>query len=564
MRWGLAQQLFFTVLLSALATGGVLIVGGGVFLLAEGERALWQEARSLARDLALSVLDDLLLADRLSAQERLSRLKERYPHLAYAYVLNPQGEVVAHTFPQGVPEALAALGGERVLEVAGERVYQVEAGVMGGEAGTVRLALSPKPLKEEFFKVLRTGFFALLWAVGLGGGLGYLVLIRLLEPLNAMVREAERLGRGLPARFPEPAHELGALGRALNAMGAEVERRERELKLLNQVLAEMHALDPKALSRRVLNLLVRDLGFVCGDLWLRDRVLHAEACRQRCPLGGVDSLAQEALARGQVVVRPEGVAAPIPPQGALVLYGRPGVGEAWLGGFLRALSGPLATALENARLYEALAEKEAQRARLLRAWLRAQEEERGRIARELHDEVGQALTGLILGLEALPGERAQALKELARYTLAEVRRLALDLRPSVLDHLGLQAALERYVREFAERTGIEVDLSLHLGRPLPKELETVVYRVVQEALTNVARHSGSARASVGVVALAGEVRVFVEDEGKGFDPQGVAPDHQGLQGMRERVELVGGRLLVESAPGEGARVQARLPLEGAA
>lgn len=209
MRWGLAQQLFFTVLISALATGGVLIVGGGVFLLAEGERALWQEARSLARDLAASVLDDLLLSDRLSAQERLIRLRERYPHLAYAYVLNPQGEVVAHTFPQGVPEALAALGGEQVLEVAGERVYQVEAGVMGGEAGTVRLALSPKPLREEFFKVLRTGFFGLLWAVGLGGGLGYLVLIRLLEPLNAMVREAERLGKGLPARFPELPMSLG-------------------------------------------------------------------------------------------------------------------------------------------------------------------------------------------------------------------------------------------------------------------------------------------------------------------------------------------------------------------
>ncbi len=124
--------------------------------------------------------------------------------------------------------------------------------------------------------------------------------------------------------------------------------------------------------------------------------------------------------------------------------------------------------------------------------------------------------------------------------------------------------MERYVREFAERTGIEVDLSLHLGRPLPKELETVVYRVVQEALTNVARHSGSARASVGVVELMGEVRVFVEDEGKGFAPQEVAPDRQGLQGMRERVELVGGRLLVESAPGEGTRVQARLPLEGGA
>lgn len=564
MRWGLVQQLFFTVLLAALATGGMLLLGGGLFLLAEGERALWQEARGLARDLSFLVLDDILLSDRLAVEEKLRHLKDRYPHLAYVYILNPRGEVVAHTLSGGVPEALARLGGEKVLQVGGKTVYQVEAGIMGGEAGVVRLGLERTPLVASFSRVVRAGLFGLLWAVGLGGALGYLFLTRLLEPLSLMVQEASRLKEGQPARFPEPPHELGALGRALNAMGAEVRRRERDLRLLNRLLSEMHALDLATLSERVLGLLVRELGFTCGDLWLSGRVVHCEACRDRCPLGGVASLAQEALASRQVVVRPQGVAVPVPPHGALVLYGRPEVEEAWLRAFLEALAGPLATALENARLYEALAEKEAQRARLLKAWLKAQEEERARIARELHDEVGQALTGLILGLEGLPGDRVEALKELARHTLTEVRRLALDLRPSVLDHLGLEAALRRYVREFAERTGVEVDLSLHLTRPLPQELETVVYRVVQEALTNVARHSGSPRASVGVVEVLGEVRVFVEDEGRGFDPQAVDPGRQGLLGMRERVELLGGRLSVESAPGQGTRVQVRLPIGVAA
>ena len=110
MRWGLTQQLLFTVLFSALATGSLLLLGGGVFLLAEGERALWQEARGLARDLAAQVLDDLLLADRLAVAERLERLKAYNPHLAYAYVLNAKGQVVAHTLGAGVPEALARLG----------------------------------------------------------------------------------------------------------------------------------------------------------------------------------------------------------------------------------------------------------------------------------------------------------------------------------------------------------------------------------------------------------------------------------------------------------------------
>lgn len=209
MRWGLVQQLFFTVLLAALATGGMLLLGGGLFLLSEGERALWQEARGLARDLSFLVLDDLLLSDRLAVEEKLRHLKDRYPYLAYVYILNSQGEVVAHTLSGGVPEALARLGGEKVLQVGGKTVYQVEAGIIGGEAGVVRLGLERTPLVASFSRVVWAGLFGLLWAVGLGGALGYLFLTRLLEPLSLMVQEASRLKEGQPARFPEPPMSLG-------------------------------------------------------------------------------------------------------------------------------------------------------------------------------------------------------------------------------------------------------------------------------------------------------------------------------------------------------------------
>lgn len=559
----LSVQLLLTVLLAATATGGVLILGGGAFLYAEGEKALRQEVRLGAWNLATLITDVLLQGDALEVQKRLHFLQEQYPGFAYAYVLDSQGRVVAHTFKDGVPEALAQVGGEGVLRLGGEVVYQSEAPVQGGEAGWVRLGLYQAPLWEQVGRVVRTGFFGLLWAVGLGVGLGYFLLTRTLEPLYQMAEGAARLGQGEWVRFPEPKGELGLLGRALNRMVEEVKRRQRELTLLNRILAESHALRVEELVDRVLSLLVRELAFTCGEFWLEGRVLRSRGRPEACPAGEAGGLAEEALRRGQVVGTRGALAVPVPPRGALILYGSPQV-EPWLQGLLTALSGPLATALENARLYELLEEKDRQRAELLRAWLRTQEEERKRIARELHDEVGQALTGIILGLEGLAGEKASALKELARYTLAEVRRLALDLRPSVLDHLGLEAALRRYVREFSERTGIEVDLSFHLRRPLSQELEIVIYRVVQEALTNVARHSGSPKAAVGVLEMGGEVRVFVEDEGKGLDPKAVGLGHQGLLGMRERVELVGGRLILESAPGEGTRIQVRLPLEVAA
>ncbi|MFN4074013.1 MAG: histidine kinase [Thermus sp.] len=560
----LGVQLMLTVLLAATATGGVLILGGGAFLYAEGEKALWQEVRLGARDLATLLTDDVLLRDFLAVQRKLDSIQKRYPGFAYAYVLDPQGGVIAHTFEGGVPQALVAFAGEGVLRFAGKVVYQAEAPIQGGEAGWVRLGFYQAPLWAQLGRVVRTGFFGLIWAVGLGVGLGYFLLIRTLEPLYQMAEGASRLGRGEWVRFPEPRGELGLLGRALNRMVEEVKRRQGELTLLNRILAESHALRVEELVDRVLSLLVRELAFTCGEFWLEGRVLRSRGCQEACPAAEARGLAEEALRRGQVVGRKGALAVPVPPRGALILYGNPQVDQAWLQGLLTALSGPLATALENARLYELLEEKDRQRAELLRAWLRTQEEERKRIARELHDEVGQALTGLILGLEGLAGEKALALKELARHTLSEVRRLALDLRPSVLDHLGLEAALRRYVREFSERTGIEVDLSFHLGRSLPQELEMVIYRVVQEALTNVARHSGSFRAAVGVLEMGGAVRVFVEDEGKGFDPQAVGLGHQGLLGMRERVELVGGRLILESAPGEGTRIQVRLPLEVAA
>jgi len=205
----------------------------------------------------------------------------------------------------------------------------------------------------------------------------------------------------------------------------------------------------------------------------------------------------------------------------------------------------------------------------LRRVVDAQELERARLARELHDETGQALTSILLGLKHLDDvietddarEATAALRELVVTTLQDVRRLAVELRPSALDDFGLVPAIERLAGTLAEQSELVVDLEARLGEQrLPAEAETALYRIVQEALTNVVKHASARRVSITLVRKEGFAVVVVEDDGLGFDPRTTRTGSLGFVGMRERVELVGGRLTVESAPGAGTTIAAEVPV----
>ncbi|HWQ23174.1 MAG TPA: GAF domain-containing protein [Gaiellaceae bacterium] len=205
---------------------------------------------------------------------------------------------------------------------------------------------------------------------------------------------------------------------------------------------------------------------------------------------------------------------------------------------------------------------------VVRRVVAAQELERRHLARELHDETGQALTSILLELKALEpmleseaGRAAvAALRERVVSTLQGVRRLAVELRPAALDDFGLATALERLAETIRERASLQLDLELQLGEErLPGEIETTLYRIVQEALTNIVRHAQATRVSVVLRRAAGAVTAVVEDDGAGFDP---AAQHAGLGlvGMRERAALAGGRLTIEAAPGRGTTIVAEVPL----
>jgi len=303
---------------------------------------------------------------------------------------------------------------------------------------------------------------------------------------------------------------------------------------------------------------------------------------------------------GQIAVLdfdPEGIAQPKDPSAVYQVLGVPLVAQGGIVGglvmsvvseekpfriqdlnLLAAFSRQVTAFIENARLYKIVQEREVRLEELVRQLVNAQEGERQRIARELHDETGQKLTALAMGLaviEASLGSDDPAgakqlvhnLRDLSNQAISELRNVMSDLRPALLDDLGLVPALRSYVQQYAARYP-EMHVTLSADRPsqrLLPEYETVLFRVAQEALTNVARHAHATEVSVLLTHLPDLARLEVSDNGIGFDPLAlgrlVSGSGLGLVGMQERVTLVGGTCRIESAPGQGTRVVVDLPVK---
>jgi PAS domain S-box-containing protein len=238
---------------------------------------------------------------------------------------------------------------------------------------------------------------------------------------------------------------------------------------------------------------------------------------------------------------------------------------------LMAYTAPAATAMQNAWLFDQVRSSREHLQALSRRLVEIQEGERRYIASELHDEVGQALTGLTLGLQIVErrAEDPQAVRaevsemnRMLENVLEDLHRLAMDLRPASLDHLGLAAALRQHIAMVNEKYGLVAQFEM-LGSPerLPDELEIAFYRIVQEALNNVIRHARAKRVDVVLDRRANDLVLIIEDDGIGFDPQTTLEKSErlGLFGMRERAEMLGGKLIIESAPGQGTTLLVEVP-----
>jgi PAS domain S-box-containing protein len=233
---------------------------------------------------------------------------------------------------------------------------------------------------------------------------------------------------------------------------------------------------------------------------------------------------------------------------------------------LQVVADRVAPVIERGRLVETLGESRRRLAALSERLVDVQETERRDIARELHDEVGQLLTGLLFKIEgygAGTGDTKGEMKAIVDDLIDRVRNLSMNLRPPMLDDLGLLSALTWQIERFEAQTGIRVRFHhADLDRRFGAQAEITAFRIVQEALTNVARHAGVREASVDVWADAASLGVRIEDQGRGFDVAAArAARSSGLEGMRERSRLAGGHLAIESKPGQGARLSVELPLD---
>ena len=418
---------------------------------------LEEQAVAITRDLAARSTDPILINNLYALQQLLRDTQTNHPSVRYAFVTDPEGHILAHTFQGGFPSRL--LGANTVTPDAYQHtvvlrtdegsVWDVAVPIFEGRAGTARVGVADAQVQQITDAI--TGQLLLTTVLISVIGITAAVALTwvLTRPILALVTATQAVGRGdFSQRVPRWADdEIGQLATAFNAM-------------------------------------------------------------------------TDALARGEAE----------------------------------------------------RAEREQIRAQYVSGVIAAQEDERKRIARELHDSTSQSLTSLLIGLKALGDaggipeirQRTEELRAIAGQTLDDVHALALQLRPSVLDDLGLPEALRRQVADCQQRYPINIDLAITglENKRLPAAIETALYRITQEALTNIVRHADAETASIFIERRDHQVLAIIEDDGKGFDATTIDTQdgHLGLYGIRERAELLAGRLVIESTPGQGSSLYVEIPV----
>ncbi|MBI5955696.1 MAG: GAF domain-containing protein [Chloroflexi bacterium] len=593
---------------------------------------------AVARDLAARSTDLILTNNTFALYELVKDTLENNDDVRYVFLLDAKGSVLVHSFSKGFPPDLAQANPVEpdrryrleVLDTEEGLIRDIAVPILEAKAGIARVGMSERRLREAVNLVTQQVAAATAVVLMIGVATAYVLTTLLTKPVDELVEITGAVGAGdleKKARvwFDD---EVGQLSTALNAMVADLRRSRKEIEESNQQLIsrnrELSTLNAIAAAASgaqsldqmlgaILSKTVSTMRFkagwiflvgedgrhlfltahtglssdfireetaidiancVCGQAWRSGQAMLVRNLAMECP-----RLDRAGLERDGIACH---ISVPLKAKGSVL--GIMNVACERCNDFtteeqmlLSSIGNQIGIAIENARLWEELKRKEELRGQLLAKVITAQEEERKRIARELHDQTSQSLTSLMVGLKLVEGAtslanaraRSAELKALTGQTLQEVHDLARELRPSVLDDLGLVAALQRYTGEYSRKFGVAVDFQ-PLGfdaRRLPSEVEIALYRVIQEALTNVVKHAQAKNVSVLLEHRGSSVLAIVEDDGKGFNvPRTLRSKSRanrlGLFGMQERAELLGGRMTLESKPGLGTTIFLELPLNG--
>ena len=512
-------------------------------------------------------------------QEELRTSEERFRHLVegvkdYAiFMLDSEGRVT--TWNEGAQRTM----GYEAREITGEHFsifYTEEYTARDHPEEELRVAEEEGRYEEEGLRVGKDG--SRIWAH---------VVITALRDEDGSLRGFSKVVRDITERKWAEAElrrsldSLLAIYEAGQVLGSTLEREQigSELLEITQRISNLSAARIGLLDDDQQLCTLRATG--SEDLWRRARSAPEAEAARRAALESEEPLSfelQPSDANGTLLV---GLCLPLRVRdrvvGLLEAYGSEALAEKENVETLTSLASQGASALENARLYEELAERERELRDLVGRMLVAEEEERRRVAYEVHDGLTQMVVAAHQRLQILaedhpPGsaegrEGLEEAIELARRTVTEARRVIADLRPTTLDDFGLPTAVRLQIEEL-RAGGQEVSYEETLGgERLPAALETTLFRVAQEALTNVRKHAETDRVSVTLGHRAGGVvRLVIRDWGRGFEPTEVASgggpgERVGLSSMRERVALLGGDLEIYSEPGEGTTVVAEVPLQ---
>ncbi|MDA8235685.1 MAG: GAF domain-containing protein [Clostridia bacterium] len=632
----LRTKVIAVILALILLLGVVVTIQARMSLRASLGQRLDRQGISIARDVAARGADYVLTNNLYTLYELVKDTLNNNEDVRYVFIVDPKGEVLVHTFnrglPKGIRQANTVAGSERfskkILETNEGLVHDIAVPIFEGRGGTVRVGINEGSLQKALKDTTERLLSIIILVSVIGAGVAVVLTAVLISPLKQMVRVTEEVAAGNLQQTVNiwwARDELAQLGLALNHMieslgksrddvdnfSQQIIKRNKELAAYNAIAVTIgQSLDLKVILDAILEHITEIMQICYGEIYILDRegekftLIVGGTAQQGTVLKTKNDFSQEfigeVMKKGEpVIVRDvqsdqrlvgiatcEGkastmVALPLKAKtsvvGVMNLY--------WSNNsskiteniqLLTTLSTQIGVAIENALLWQELKTKEALRTLLLEKVITAQEEERKRIARELHDQTSQSVAYLMMGLELLEKvenlgeikERVEDLRFITNSVLGDLHDLALELRPSVLDDLGLEAALQRCTKEWSGKFRINIDLHCYglLNSRLPAQVELTVYRVVQEALTNIAKYAQANSVSIIVERKKSVLTAIVEDNGAGFEVDRVLASplkdkKLGIFGMAERVSVIGGDFTIESEPGTGTTVYVKIPME---